>query len=197
MHSRSHCLGCCQISMARRHPTHRAPTRSVQGRLKLYSIVSNFEQSRLQHCERLNCFGSPRGDNDGRCLYSARSGAAYLYHMSRSSVPPPLPPIPTGNTEWRITGPRIRESADIHMTPAAVESMQDNEQLFADIMRDVTSKPATLFFALGHATYAFGLAHAKNPDGSLDIHVDSLGATAGGHPILLPPDTCMAVIQGV
>jgi hypothetical protein len=108
---------------------------------------------------------------------------------------PPLPPHPTGKTEWRKTDPRIRMSADIHMTPAAVESMKSNEQLFADIMTKFTAGTTALFFQWGHAIYAYGLEHAKNKDGSLDIHIDPTEAKAGNHLILLPPDTCMAIIQ--
>jgi len=107
---------------------------------------------------------------------------------------PPGPPHPTGKTEWRKIDPRVRTSADIHMTPAAVESMKDNEQLFADVMKFVGG-PTALFFELGHAVYAYGLAHAKNDDGSLDIHIDPTGAKAGNHLILLPVSTCMAIIQ--
>jgi hypothetical protein len=109
----------------------------------------------------------------------------------------PAPPgVPTGKSEWRRNGPRVRKSADIHMTPGAVESMKQNEQLFANLMATFTAGTASLFFALGHEIYKFGLANAKNKDGSLDIHVSATGATAGGHPILLPPDTCVMILQG-
>ncbi len=124
---------------------------------------------------------------------------AYIKYAELTTDGPlgvPIPPVPTGSTQWRPTGVRVRTSADIHMTADAVNSMRANEQLFADLMSNFTSGPASLFFALGHATYTFGLNNAVNKDGSLDIHVDPTGATAGGHPILVPPDTCMLVIQG-
>jgi hypothetical protein len=74
------------------------------------------------------------------------------------------------------------------MTPAAVQSMKNNEEEFAKLMASFTSGTVAFFFALGHAIYAVGLQKAKNQDGSLDIHVSPTGATAGGlfsfHPTL-------------
>jgi hypothetical protein len=107
---------------------------------------------------------------------------------------PPYPVLPPQFQE-RDVPPRANISADIHMTPPAVVSMQDNEQEFADLMHEVTGEPAATFFALGHAIYTYGLANAKNPDGSLDAHVTPLGATAKGNPILISPHDCAMLLQ--
>jgi hypothetical protein len=108
---------------------------------------------------------------------------------------PPFPPHPTGAKDWRNQGPHIRISADIHLSPAAVEQMASNEELFATIMATFTSGAAAIFFELGHQIYKFGLDHAKNADGSLDIHLTNIIATAGGNPILLPASTCAIILQ--
>ncbi|MHC2677003.1 hypothetical protein ACVI1J_009166 [Bradyrhizobium diazoefficiens] len=130
-------------------------------------------------------------------VFHVKQGYLKYFEVRRDELPFGVkgPPIPTGATDWRRTGVRVRISADIHMTPDAVNSMRDNEQKFADLMATFTAGTATLFFALGHAIFAYGLANAVNPDGSLDIHIDPTGAKAGGHLILVPPDTCMMIIQ--
>jgi hypothetical protein len=107
----------------------------------------------------------------------------------------PVPPHPTGQHQWRRIGPGIRLEADIHMPPEAVQQMENNEKIFAQIMTTILPAPADDFFKLGHAIYSFGLAHAKNGDGSLDADISPSQVTAGGHLVLVDPELCMAIIQ--
>jgi hypothetical protein len=82
------------------------------------------------------------------------------------------------------------------MTPDAVQKMQSNENAFATVMGTLTPEPASTFFDLGHKIYAIGLDHAKNADGSLNIHIDEHVATAGGHVILTDAHVLQLILQG-
>lgn len=104
--------------------------------------------------------------------------------------------VPTGKTESRAIGPSVRSSADIHMSPKAVESMEENEDLFYKIMAKITGSPADLFFLMGHAIYEYGLGKAKNTkDGSLDIYVDVRAAKANGQIIAISGSDCAHLLQ--
>ncbi len=74
--------------------------------------------------------------------------------------------------------------------------MVKNEGNFYQVMSTITKGAASLFFELGHAIYKDGVEHAKNADGSMDIHITPLGATAGGHAVLISPSAALALIQG-
>jgi hypothetical protein len=104
----------------------------------------------------------------------------------------------------KICTPKVKESAHVHLGPEPAKRLAEGvSQAAAAIAATLASTgvgvAAAPWVALAGALVVIGYNALKNNDGSIEIYIDNIHASAGSAhlPVAVDPGTCTAILQAL